>query len=145
MSSLMDIMMQDIHIPVYYKVLPSKYSKKIIVYSDEEYEELSKEDNHGIEILNTIWVNPSWNEEHDITENAIITNPINGEREISMKKYRMERVSRCMKDWDLKGENGKKIDFEIEIVFKLLPANVLENAVEKYEESIAISEEDKKK
>jgi hypothetical protein len=144
--SLLDASDQKITVTVYYKEVKSKGIRKIKVIDDNKAEELLLKDpkNEQIKQLVTYWRGISWKDDTTMIKEATSLSSMSGMSEFDPFRYRDLKLKRCLTDWDLKDDNGKKIPFNIQLVDKM-PADIVHALLNKYEKTVSLDDEEEKK
>jgi len=129
-------------IKLYYIQKSVGTGKKLVILEDKKGEELLKEGKEGVEVLETKWRPLLWQENNDVMEKASgSVNPQTGEKQFNFIAYRDAIVKKCIKEWNIKTDEGQPIPVISQNIDKL-PASVVTNLYRKFETVIEYSEEE---
>jgi hypothetical protein len=140
----------DIKITVYLKKKRNKYGNVNlqILQEAEAKKELSQvnpdqKEEDKIIVINTWWKTLSWRENNDILTRSmkVSTDGTNTNTNINIFVYRDLKLKKCLKKWDLKGDDGKELP--ITIIDKLNP-DIVAFMIDQFEEVTGLTEEQAK-
>lgn len=120
--------------------------KKLGYKTEEEFLEIKKtaakdvivDDSKKINKLKTKWQKVNWKDQNDIYSKSIKIIPISdgsSRTEIDGIKYRDNRLKKNLVDWDLKDDDGNKIECTHENIDNLIP-EVAEELISQYDSLI---------
>lgn len=142
------------------KILTEKQGKEKIFQNEEMKKEFEKDQkdqkdqkdiekfvldpNDKVHILNTKWKEINWKEQNTVLENCRSTNQYSGLPEIDNLKFRDQRLKMCLKDWDLKDDNGNPVPCNPEVM-EQLPFDVIYSLINNFDKIVNLDEEEEKK
>ena len=138
-----------ISIPLYYMMKEGKYgSKQILILDDKKASEILEDpaQKDNVQILNTKWKELSWKEQNDLLKSGEKTSAPGETPTFDWASMQMTRVKQILMWWDLKkNENDPEpLPVSDENINKM-PANVMRALLDKYDNTINISDEELKK
>jgi hypothetical protein len=134
-----------IHIPLYYQAKKNKYGVlQYKILSDEEGKKLVEKKDESVDILNTKWISPTWKSNNTIVRSSTYYNPSDGTNRIDWSKYQDNVFRNCLREWDVVDGEGKPIPVNSDTIGSL-PSIIASALLEKYDKSISIDEDEKKK
>jgi hypothetical protein len=129
-----------LYISLYYKTVVEGKNKRIVIYDDEKGENLFKDSENGVEIIETEWKNISWEDNNQIVEYSTEKGEDGISRGINLAKYRDAVIKRCLKKWNLTYKD-QPVPVNNETINKL-PLSVLTKLFQKFEKMSDYSDND---
>jgi len=132
-----------IKIKLYYKNTDVGNGKRLDILSDKKAEELLKDEEKAkeIEVLETEWSMLTWKEQNEVMEVSTQAGQIqDAEKKFNFLAYRDAIIKRCLKKWNIT-INEKIVPVTSESIDKL-PAPIVVNLYQKFEETLEFSEEE---
>lgn len=131
-----------VHIPLYYRVRKNKNgSRRFQILEDDEGKLLLDKENSDVQCLNTKWKPQTWSMNNNLLKSATAYNQATGSQDIDFTKYQENVFSTCMADWDM--VDGKEQPIPVnEQTIGLLPANIAQALIRKYDKSLTLDEEE---
>jgi len=136
-----------INVIIYYTIFEDDYGKRVIVVPEEKAKELLKneEKKKKILILSTKWKQLNW-QEHNTTmnQNVNISDPITGQVQFDVYKFRDNKIKAGLKEWNLKDDDNNPIPVTSEKIDQL-PADIVGELISEYEKITEWSKKDMEK
>lgn len=132
-----------INIKLYYTCLEDEYGKRIVVLSDKKAEEMLEDENkkEKVLILQTKWIQMLWKEQNNImAQVSKITDPMSGQIQFDVYKFRDSKIKSCLKEWNLKDEQNNDLPVSSDLIDSL-PADIIVALLEKYDLATEVTEE----
>ena len=100
-----------INVKLFYREENISGYDKIFIVSKDEVEKMTEEERKEkkIEVLNTHWKPLSWQERNNINHEAEVRGDGVGFGQVDYNIWRDLRVKHCLKEWDIKDEDGKDV------------------------------------
>jgi hypothetical protein len=136
-----------IDVTIYYTAKANKSGvvRYVILDDDESKAMLADEEKRGdVETINSKWKQSNWQEENSILDKCMRTNDMTGMPETDFIKYRDMKVKTMLKDWDLRAEDGTKINCNKDMINRL-PAEIVFALLNKFESLTAFDADEQKK
>lgn len=137
---------KPIEIKLRYKEVPTSDpdNPKIMIISDENYEKIKGTDEEKNVIINTTkWKKLTWEDQNKINEEALFFNEERNSYDVNVFKLRDARLKKSLIGWDLVDENNQPIPLN-PFNINLLPDQIVNYLLEKYEGMTSLSELEKK-
>ena len=136
-----------INIIIYYTIFEDQYGKRVVVVPEKKAKELLKneEKKKKTSVLSTKWKQLNWQEQNKImSQNTNITDPLTGQVQFDVYKFRDNRVKTCLKEWNLRDDNNNPIPITPEKIDQL-PADIVGELLTEYEKVTEWSKADMEK
>jgi len=129
--------------------------KEIFGQKDEEFKKLEEKEKdkkiqklidtskEEIEKLITKWRTLNWKEQNEVSEIGVNINAQTGQRTFNIIAYRDAIIKRCLKEWDIRGENNQILPVSSVLIDKL-PGPIMMTLYNKFEEMMDYTEQDLK-
>lgn len=138
---------QLINVQLFYREENVDNYDKIFIVSKEEVKKMKEEEikDKGIQILNTYWKPLSWQERNNINHQSEVKSDGIVTGQVDFNRWRDLRVKTCLKEWDLKDEDGKAVPCSPDIINRI-DAVVLDAILNEFDKvtSVELEEEIKK-
>lgn len=136
---------QFVIIKLYYKAKTNKFGViKHKMLEEEEAKSLISSGDKDVDVLTTKWSVPSWKSNSNIVRSSTFYNPTEGLNKIDWSKYQENLIKSCLKEWDIVDENDVPVPVTSENIGSLPPL-IVSAILDKFESSLSLEEEDKKK
>ena len=133
-----------IHIPLYYKVKKKGNIRQYKILTEEEGKSLLAASDADVEVLNTKWKPQTWQLNTFLIKNSTSYDQVSASKEFDFQKYRENVFAHCLVEWDMVDDKGQIIPVSPKVVGQL-PHTIAHALVKKYDELLAIDEEEQKK
>jgi hypothetical protein len=130
---------------LYYRVKSNKHGvRQYKILEEEEAKSFLSKGDKDVDILTTKWVVPTWKSNSNVLRSSTFYNPTDGSNKIDWTKYQENLFKACLKEWDVVDENNQAIPVSAETI-GLLPPVIASALLDKYDKSLSLEEEERKK
>jgi hypothetical protein len=133
-------------IPCYYTYRKNEYGiQKLVILKETKAKKMLADDKKKdqVEVLNTKWKEPNWEEQNDIVTQCVEISPVNNQKEVNWTIYRRLCINCLLVDWDL-SLDGKKIPVSEEYI-KRMPPEIILDIYEKFQKASNIEPDEQGK
>jgi hypothetical protein len=132
-----------IDIRVYYTRKKTKYgSNQLIILDDSKAEKMLEDEEmrDSVEMINSKWQSLTWAAQNDLMRKTQRTGT-DGVPDFDYIAYSQLRVSKCLKDWDIKDDAAARIEVTDNNIERM-PAQIIRAMLDKYDEATSVSQEE---
>ena len=134
-----------ITITVYYRVKTNKFGvRQYKILEEEEAKTAISNGDKDVDILTSKWAVPTWKSNSHLIRSSTFYNPSDGQNKVDWSRYQDNIFKNCLKEWDVFDENNTIVPINADTIGSL-PVVVASALLDKYEKSLSLEEEDRKK
>ncbi|MHA1482777.1 MAG: hypothetical protein ACTSQA_05005 [Candidatus Heimdallarchaeaceae archaeon] len=125
---------QLVHVQLFYREEDEAGCEKIFIVSKEEVKKLSPEEmaEKGIKIVNTYWKPLSWQDRNNINHASEVRSDGVITGQVDFNRWRDLRVKQCLKEWDIKDEDGKDVPCNHDTI-NCIDAYIMDAIIDEFE------------